>query len=108
MKSSPTCKEITVDENCHVEPIIKNVPEIEPENVKVTQLVVWGMGCHNCANRVHNSLISLNGVLQVQVDHAMGMAFVEHDPDKTSTDELISAVTNAGGDGRHEYSALLM
>ena len=46
------------------------------------------MGCPNCANRVRNSLISQNGVIEAIVQHTIGMTQVA-----------------AGGDGRHEYAA---
>jgi copper chaperone CopZ len=61
------------------------------------------MGCPNCAARVRNSLISLKGVVDAEVDHTIGMAEVVFNPSLTAIPALIEAVARAGGDGRHEY-----
>jgi copper chaperone CopZ len=96
-----------MDENCHVEPITKRPGLDEIRNVEIAFLNIWGMGCSNCANRVHNSLVSLKGVVDARVDHVIGKAQVAYNPDIASSDDLIAAVAGAGGDGRHEYGAQL-
>lgn len=97
-----------MDDNCHVEPITKKPGLDEIQNVQIAILNVWGMGCPNCANRVHNSLISLKGVIDARVDHNLGKAQVAYNPTLATSDDLVSAVARAGGDGRHEYGAQLI
>jgi copper chaperone CopZ len=96
-----------MDENCHVEPLQKAATDDERSKTSWTLLAVYGMGCPNCANRVRNSLISLNGVVEAYVDHTMGIADVAFNPDRVTIPALIDAVARAGGDGRHEYRAQL-
>jgi copper chaperone CopZ len=57
--------------------------------------------------RVRNSLVKLDGVVAVYVDHAIGMAGVRFDPDQVQVQTLIDAVAQAGNDGLHEYGARL-
>jgi len=97
-----------MDDNCHVEPIQKVTTADEQKNIELALLSVSGMGCPNCANRVRNSLLSLYGVMDAYVDHAVGIAQVSFNPDIETIDDLITAVTRAGGDGRHEYGARLL
>ncbi|MBI3362269.1 MAG: heavy-metal-associated domain-containing protein [Chloroflexi bacterium] len=97
-----------MDDNCHVEPIQKVATAEEQQATTTTLLVVWGMGCPNCAARVRNSLISLDGVVEAHVDHMVGLAQVEYNPHLTAIPSLINAVARAGGDGRHEYRAALV
>lgn len=49
-----------MDENCYEELLYKYMPSIaQLQNVQQVTLAVSGMGCPNCANRVHNQLIAL-------------------------------------------------
>ena len=97
-----------MEENCHVEPIKKEASADEFENAETILLAVTGMGCINCANRVRNSLLSQNGVVDAYVDHITGMAGVAFNPELTSVEMLLSAVVSAGNDGRHKYGARLL
>lgn len=94
--------------HCHVEPLQKAPTAEEQAQVIETRLAIWGMGCPNCANRVRNSLLGLEGVIQADVNHLYGEATVRHNPSMASLDQLIAAVAAAGGDGHHEYSAALL
>jgi copper chaperone CopZ len=100
-------EEYKMEENCHVEPITKRPSLDEIQNVEVAFINIWGMGCQNCANRVRNSLITLNGVVDARVDHIVGKAQVAFNPNLAAIEDLIAAVASAGGDGRHEYGAQL-
>ena len=71
-------------------------------------LIVWGMGCPNCATRVRNSLLSLNGVFGVDVYLNMAVAEFSYDREKISTVTFAAAIASAGNDGRHEYRAQLV
>lgn len=98
-----------MDENCHVEPIEKTATVAERKNIETVMLSVSGMGCPNCANRVRNSLLVLDGVVDARVDHEAGLAQVAFNPDFAPVDTLIRAISLAGGnDGRHEYGARLL
>jgi copper chaperone CopZ len=66
------------------------------------------MGCPNCATRVRNSLLSLEGVFSVDVYLNMALAEVSYDREKTPPMELVAAVSRAGNDGRHEYRGELV
>ena len=97
-----------MNDNCYVEPIQKIVADEERQKVEMAFLTVWGMGCPNCAARVRNSLLSLNGVVNAFVDHNTGMAGVAFNPQLVSVEMLLGAVAHAGNDGRHECGAQLL
>lgn len=93
-------------DHCHVEPLDKTATVEELADAASVWLAVFGMGCPNCANRVRNSLLSLDGVLDVSISHVAGMANVIFNPDATTFPDLLDAVERAGNDGRHEYWAV--
>jgi copper chaperone CopZ len=98
-----------MDENCYVEPIYKNMASTDQlQKADKATLIVWGMGCENCATRVRNSLLSLDGVYGVDVYLNMAVAEVSYDREKASPRELVIAVSRAGNDGRHQYRAELI
>ena len=98
-----------MDENCYVEPIYINTASADQiQKADRATLAVWGMGCQNCVTRVRNSLLSLEGVLGVDVYLNMALAEVSYDSEKISARELIGAVSRAGNDGRHQYRAELI
>lgn len=98
-----------MDENCYIEPIYKSMaPADQLQKADKATLIVWGMGCSNCATRVRNSLLSLEGVYGVDVYLNMAVAEVSYDREKISAKELVVAVSRAGNDGRHEYRAELV
>jgi copper chaperone CopZ len=85
-----------MDETCHVEAIQKIVTVEEQQATALIRLVVHGMGCPNCAARVRNGLLALNGVTE---------ADVEFNPNLVAVPALLQAVAQAGNDGRHRYHA---
>ena len=98
-----------MDKSCYVEPIYKNSVSAEQiRNADTAMLAVWGMGCENCATRVRNSLLSLEGVYAAGVYLNMALAEVIYDRKTIVTDALINAIYRAGNDGRHEYRAELI
>lgn len=94
-----------MDKNCHVEPVIKNSRPDDLAKASLAVLAVGGMSCVNCALRVQNGLLTLEGVLDAQVNLGLGMAEVFYDSRSVNTDQMIAAVANAGNDGRHNYQA---
>ena len=94
-----------MDEDGHADPPEKTQPTDEQACIRITRLVVWGMYCPNCATRIHRCLVALNGVIEAQVDHTVGMVEVAFNSDLTNISALINAVVRAGGDGRHTFGA---
>lgn len=89
-----------------------NVPRLEPEEAPDDEalrgglrLSISGMGCVNCANRIHNALITLEGVGQVHIDHRTGQGAIYFNPDLVSADNIIARVVFAGGMSGHRYRA---
>lgn len=97
-----------MNENCHVEPIHKTVADDQLRQADHALLSIWGMGCQNCAARVRNGLISLDGVYAVDVYLDQALADVGFDGTKVSEEMLIDAVSRAGNDGHHRYGAQLI
>lgn len=97
-----------MDEKCYVEPINKTASTDQIQKADSATLAVSGMGCENCATRVRNSLLSLDGVHGVEMSLNMALAKVSYDRKKVSADALVNAVSRAGNDGRHEYRAELI
>lgn len=93
------------NDNCHVEPLDKPLDEAALATAMAAYLSVGGMGCPRCALRVRNGLLSLDGVLLVDVFLEQGLAAAAYDPQQLSPATLLEAVANAGNDGRHHYWA---
>lgn len=94
-----------MSDNCHVEPIQKPAPDHIIQNASRILLSISGMGCPNCAARVRNGLLLLDGVYDAEVMLNMRMAEVYFDGKKVAAEMLIQAVAGAGNDGRHHYQA---
>jgi len=84
-----------MEENCHVDPIVKIPSVAERQKTEMTL-------------RVRNSLISLNGVVDATVDHVAGVAKVAFNPELVKVEMLIHATAQAGNDGRHKYDAQVL
>lgn len=70
------------------------------------KLRIHGMVCPNCAARVYNALVRLEGVAEVEVWLRPPVAAVRFDSARVSLSRLLSAVAAAGvGSGRH-YRAI--
>ena len=96
-----------MSDNCHVEPVRKHVTAEEINEAQMATLAVEGMGCVNCATRVRNGLLGLDGVVSANIDLANGLAFVDYIPARTNPDALIQAVAAAGHHGHHHFRALI-
>lgn len=94
-----------MDKNCYVEPINKTALDSVIRNADSVLLSVSGMGCENCATRVRNGLLLLDGVFHAETNLNLGMAEVFFDEKKISIESLIGAVADAGNDGHHQYHA---
>ena len=91
--------------NCHVEPIQKDVNLEDQNAAQSVLLTVWGLGCENCAHRVRNSLLRLDGIVSAEIALAWGLAMVDYVPSKTDLNAILLAVAAAGNDGHHHYRA---
>lgn len=96
------------DPNCHVEQFHKPFDEKDASKVSKASLAVSGMGCHNCAMRVRNAILRLDGVNWVDVDLDTGTALVAYNADSISPQQFVPAVAAAGNDGHHNYQAMLI
>ena len=94
-----------MDENCYVEPVNKTALDSVIRAADSALLSVSGMGCQNCATRVRNGLLLLDGVFYAEIYLNLRMAEVFFDEKKISAEALVSAVAGAGNDGRHQYRA---
>ncbi|HLA06889.1 MAG TPA: heavy-metal-associated domain-containing protein [Anaerolineales bacterium] len=95
-------------ENYFVEPISKTTSTDQIRNADSALLAIKGIGCQNCATRVRNSLLALDGVFMVDIFLNMAMAEISYDSAKVSVEMLQDAVSRAGNDGRHHYRAELI
>lgn len=97
-----------MDEKCHVEPINKTTHADQMRKADSALLAVSGMGCENCATRVRNSLLSLEGVYAADIYLNKAMAKVSYDSNKVAAGMLEEAVSRAGKDSHHQYRAELV
>lgn len=94
--------------NCHID-LIEKVPTNEELTRQETlYLSIDGMGCVNCAARVHNGLLSTMGILDAVIDHTVGLGKVTFNPDLIAPQLVVEAVARSGNDGRHRYQAEIL
>lgn len=95
-------------DTCHVERVEKAVSLTKLEESTVAYLAVGGMGCPNCALRVRNGLLTLEGVYQAEVYLEDRIAEVTFDPQVNTVEDLVDAVIASGNDGKHRYWAQVL
>lgn len=74
------------EEHCHCH-------DEDAQQHSVVRLQITGMMCNHCKNHVQEALESVEGVREVNVDLASGVAMVEGD---AATEALVKAVENCG------------
>ncbi len=91
--------------DCHADPIPISVDlkTLNIDKLKVALLSVGGMGCQNCATRVRNSVLIIDGIITAHVDLEEETAMVLYDPEKVMPHHLLRAISAAGNDGKHSY-----
>lgn len=92
--------------NCHVDRVSREQDRTMVGDPGIATLVVAGMGCPACVNRVYNAIALTDGVIDVDVSLETAIARVVFDAGRVDTDRLVAAVAAAGHDGRHNYRAL--
>jgi copper chaperone len=95
-------------DNCHVDITEKTFEGDLPAGLSQAQLQVGGMGCPNCAARVHNALLGLDGVFKAQVDLEQAMAEVLYDSQQVAPQALMLAIELIGKQTNHNYQAQLL
>ena len=58
------------------------------------------LSCPSCVAKIEKALLSLNGVQKAEVFFNTGRIEVEHDPQVSSSDDLLKAIRNAGYEAR--------
>jgi copper chaperone len=61
-----------------------------------TILDVTGMSCPSCIRHIDDALGKLDGVARVEVRLSDGKVVIQHDRDRTSIDNLVEALREAG------------
>jgi len=97
-----------MDKSCHVEANESKMDFTLMESDYTAFFGVHGMGCQNCANRVKNGLLALQGVRMAAVYLQEHVAGVVYDPEVHAPEDLERAIFEAGNDGRHVYRAELL
>ncbi len=69
---------------------------------------VWNMVCPHCALWVKNSLLKLDGVLIVDVFFKQAVAAVSYDPQRLTSEALLSGIRAAGLEISHYYGGELI
>jgi len=64
--------------------------------MKKTTLRASDFNCPSCVSKIEKSLAGLAGVKSAEVHFNTGRIAVEHDPSKSSAQDLVKAVANAG------------
>jgi copper chaperone len=67
---------------------------------KETILNVDGMTCSSCIRHVEAALRELDGIDKVEVKIKDGKVRIEHDPARSTIDEIIQALGEAGYESR--------
>lgn len=77
-----------------------------PSSTECELLGVTGMRSPECANRVHNALVSAPGVFYARVDLKTGVVSVVFDSRRVTLWELADRVAKAGEGTSHVYTAV--
>jgi len=91
--------------DCWVDPMSKVWDPAVVANARAACLTISGMGCANCATRVRNSLLKIDGVHVVEIAIQDGLAVVAFDRVKVQPVDLVKAVGEAGDGRTHRYWA---
>lgn len=75
----------------------------EPRRMTFT---VDGMDCIECAKKIENAILAIDGVRQVRVSYTLGRLHVEADRDKTSEENIHEVLKRLGYDFKSEGAPL--
>ncbi len=68
-------------------------------------LGLHGLGCSDCATRVQEALLGLEGVLDAHVSLCSSLAAVAYAPGRATDIEILAAVAEAGAGAGRQYFA---
>lgn len=66
------------------------------EKIEKRRLAIKGMHCRSCEMLITDSLMEIDGVSKIKVDHAKGSGEVEFDSQKTDIKRIMNAVKEQG------------
>lgn len=66
------------------------------KHTTTARFVVQGMNCNSCAERIQEAVRQLPGIASVQVDLASGGVAVEHEPEKSTPEQIRQQIAAAG------------
>ena len=66
------------------------------EKIEKRRLAIKGMHCRSCEILITDSVMEIDGVNKVKIDHAKGLGEVEYDPGKTDIKRIMNAVKEQG------------
>lgn len=59
---------------------------------KTVRIIIDGMECINCQNRIEKALRSTKGVIKARVSYSKGVADIEYDDEKVKEDKLVKVI----------------
>ena len=68
------------------------------EGIRKEKLAIRGMHCKSCEMLITDSLMEIDGVSRVTIDHAKGTGEVEFNPQRTGLKEITKVVKEQGYD----------
>lgn len=89
-----------------VDPIVVRASDADRARAAVVHLALAEVECPHCANRVRNALLSVPGVVDVEVDPAGALATVWYGGGMARVQGLLDAVAGAGLGTHHTYLAV--
>lgn len=92
--------------DCHVDPVTGRASADARRDAETLYLGLAGLGCPNCANRVRNALLAVQGVVDVEIDLPAGLATVWRHPGEAEVPDLIFVVADAARGTHHRYLAV--
>ncbi len=90
-----------------VEPLEKPVDKTALPLAITAYVAVSNLECAHCATWIRNGLLSIDGVLVVEIFHkySQGIVAVTYDPLRVKPGDLLVAVEGAGKEIYHSYGA---
>lgn len=58
------------------------------------------LSCPSCVAKIEKAITALEGVQKAQVFFTTGRIEVEHDPEKTSADQILASIRSTGYEAR--------
>ncbi len=69
---------------------------ISADGIEHLQIPIMGMDCASCVVNIEKEIGKLSGIKKVKVNYLMEKAYLDYQPDKVTTEEIIKAIKRAG------------